>query len=242
MNLSSVVQESKVVQSASFIELLTEVIELLRGESGRIGNQTVTEGLVKLEPVGEALVIGDLHGDLESFIAILKSSGFMQKLAASKDSTLIFLGDYGDRGARSAEVYYTILRLKLAFPEQVILLRGNHEGPEDLMASPHDLPLQFQFRFKEDGRAVYSKVRELFACLYNAVLVEERYLMVHGGLSPEITSAQDLANANATHPANDVLEDLLWSDPNDTVRNVLYSPRVRENFSAKASRKKSCRI
>jgi len=225
MNLSSVVQESKVVQSASFIELLTEVIELLRGESGRIGNQTVTEGLVKLEPVGEALVIGDLHGDLESFIAILKSSGFMQKLAASKDSTLIFLGDYGDRGARSAEVYYTILRLKLAFPEQVILLRGNHEGPEDLMASPHDLPLQFQFRFKEDGRAVYSKVRELFACLYNAVLVEERYLMVHGGLSPEITSAQDLANANATHPANDVLEDLLWSDPNDTVRNVLYSPR-----------------
>jgi diadenosine tetraphosphatase ApaH/serine/threonine PP2A family protein phosphatase len=138
---------------------------------------------------------------------------------------LIFLGDYGDRGARSTEVYYTILKLKLAFPEQVILLRGNHEGPEDLMASPHDLPLQFQFKFKEDGRAVYSKVRELFACLYNAVLVEERYLMVHGGLSPEITSAQDLANANMTHPENDVLEDLLWSDPNDTIKSVLYSPR-----------------
>jgi diadenosine tetraphosphatase ApaH/serine/threonine PP2A family protein phosphatase len=225
MNLSSVVQESKVVHSASFIELLTETIELLRGESGRIGNQTVTESLVKLEPSGEALVIGDLHGDLESLIGILKSSGFIQKMAASKDATLIFLGDYGDRGARSTEVYYTILRLKLAFPEQIILLRGNHEGPEDLMASPHDLPLQFQVRFKENGRAVYSKVRELFACLYNAVLVEERYLMVHGGLSPEITRAQDLANANATHPAKDFLEDLLWSDPNDMVRNVLYSPR-----------------
>jgi diadenosine tetraphosphatase ApaH/serine/threonine PP2A family protein phosphatase len=225
MNLSSVVQESKAVQSASFIELLTETIELLHGESGQIGNQTVTEGLVKLEPLGEALVIGDMHGDLESLVYILQSSGFMQKLVASKDATLIFLGDYGDRGARSTEVYYTILKLKLAFPEQVILLRGNHEGPEDLMASPHDLPLQFQFRFKEDGRAVYSKVRELFACLYNAVLVEERYLMVHGGLSPEITSAQDLANANMTHPENDVLEDLLWSDPNDTIKSVLYSPR-----------------
>ena len=225
MNLSSVVQESKVVQSASFIELLAETIELLHGESGRIGNQTVAEGLVKLEPLGEALVIGDVHGDLESLIAILKSSGFMQKLAASKDETLVFLGDYGDRGARSTEVYYTILKLKLAFPEQVILLRGNHEGPEDLMASPHDLPMQFQFRFKEDGRAVYSKVRKLFACLYNAVLVEERYLMVHGGLSPEIATAQDLANANKTHPEKDVLEDLLWSDPNDTVKSVLYSPR-----------------
>jgi diadenosine tetraphosphatase ApaH/serine/threonine PP2A family protein phosphatase len=225
MNLSSVVQESKAVQSDDFIELLEQTIALLHGESGRIGNQTVAEGLVKLEPLGEALVIGDVHGDLESLIAILKSSGFTQKLAASKDTTLVFLGDYGDRGARSTEVYYTILKLKLAFPEQVILLRGNHEGPEDLMASPHDLPMQFQFRFKEDGRAVYSKVRKLFACLYNAVLVEERYLMVHGGLSPEITTAQDLANANKTHPEKDVLEDLLWSDPNDTVKSVLYSPR-----------------
>jgi diadenosine tetraphosphatase ApaH/serine/threonine PP2A family protein phosphatase len=225
MNLSLLVEESAAVQSGGFIEIVEKAIDLLRGESGRIGNQTIAERLVKLEPSGEALVIGDLHGDLESLITILKSSGFIQKIAASKDATLIFLGDYGDRGARSAEVYYTILKLKLAFPEQVIILRGNHEGPEDLMASPHDLPLQFQFRFKDNWRAVYSKVRELFAYLYNAVLVEERYLMVHGGLSPEISSVQDLANANKTHPEKDFLEDLLWSDPNDTVRNVLYSPR-----------------
>jgi diadenosine tetraphosphatase ApaH/serine/threonine PP2A family protein phosphatase len=225
LKLSSVVKESKAVQSGSFVKILEKTIDLLRGESGKIGNLDIIEGLVKLEPSGEALVIGDLHGDLESLISILKSSGFTRKMTERKDATLIFLGDYGDRGARSAAVYYTVLRLKLAFPEQVILLRGNHEGPEDLMASPHDLPMQFQFRFKEDGRALYSKVRELFAYLYNAVLVEERYLMVHGGLSPEIATAQDLANANKTHPEQDFLEDLLWSDPNDTVRNVLYSPR-----------------
>jgi diadenosine tetraphosphatase ApaH/serine/threonine PP2A family protein phosphatase len=225
LKLSLVVKESKAVQSGSFVKILEKTINLLRGESGKIGNLDIIERLVKLEPSGEALVIGDLHGDLESLISILQSSGFTRKMTERKDTALIFLGDYGDRGARSAAVYYTVLRLKLAFPEQVILLRGNHEGPEDLMASPQDLPLQFQFRFKEDGRAVYSKVRELFPYLYNAVLVEERYLMVHGGLSPEITTAQDLANANTTHPEQDFLEDLLWSDPNDTVRNVLYSPR-----------------
>jgi protein phosphatase len=87
------------------------------------------------------------------------------------------------------------------------------------------LPMQFQFRFKEQGRTAYSKVRELFAYLYNAVLVEERYLMVHGGLSPNINSIEDLAWANLTHPANEILEDLLWSDPNDVVKAVLYSPR-----------------
>jgi diadenosine tetraphosphatase ApaH/serine/threonine PP2A family protein phosphatase len=225
MYLSEVLTESKIVQSGSFVKLLAETIDVLRGESGKIGNQTVTEGLVKLEPSGEALVVGDLHGDIESLITILKSSGFTEKMAARKDATLIFLGDYGDRGAHSTEVYYTILKLKLAFPEQVILLRGNHEGPEDLMASPHDLPMQFQARFKENWRTVYTKTRELFAYLHNAVLVPERYLMVHGGLSPNIESIQDLANANTTHPEKDFLEDLLWSDPNDRVKEVLYSPR-----------------
>jgi diadenosine tetraphosphatase ApaH/serine/threonine PP2A family protein phosphatase len=225
MNLSSVVKESKAVQSGGFVKTVEKAIGLLRGESGRIGNQTVTERLVKLEPLGEALVIGDLHGDLESLISILQSSGFTRKIASSKDATLIFLGDYGDRGEYSAEVYYTILKLKLAFPEQVVLLRGNHEGPDDLMASPHDLPLQFQFRFKENWKTAYTKTRELFAYLYNAVLVEERYLMVHGGLSPEISSAQDLARAHKVHPARGLLEDLLWSDPNDMVKDVLYSPR-----------------
>jgi protein phosphatase len=225
VNLSLIVKESKAVQSDGFVKIVENAIDLLHGESGKIGNLTVSERLVKLEPLGEALVIGDLHGDLESLIAILKNSGFTQKMTKRKDATLIFLGDYGDRGAYSAEVYYIVLRLKLAFPEQTVLLRGNHEGPEDLLASPHDLPMQFQFRFKENWRTAYAKTRELFTYLYNAVLVEERCLMVHGGLSPNINSIQDLARANVTHPEQEFLEDLLWSDPNDMVKEVLYSPR-----------------
>jgi protein phosphatase len=225
LNLSLIIKESKTVQSAHFVKTLEKAIDLLRGESGRLGNLNVSERLVKLEPLGEALVIGDLHGDLESLITILKNSDFMQKMSRRKDATLIFLGDYGDRGAYSAEVYYAVLKLKLAFPEQTVLLRGNHEGPEDLLASPHDLPMQFQFRFKENWRTAYAKTRELFAYLYNAVLVEERCLMVHGGLSPNINSIHDLAHANVTHPEQEFLEDLLWSDPNDMVKEVLYSPR-----------------
>jgi diadenosine tetraphosphatase ApaH/serine/threonine PP2A family protein phosphatase len=224
-NLSLIVKESLAVQSDGFAKIVERAIDLLRRESGRLGNLNVSERLVKLEPLGEALVIGDLHGDLDSLVSILKSSGFTQKMTKRKDAILIFLGDYGDRGAYSAEVYYTVLNLKLAFPEQIVLLRGNHEGPDDLMASPHDLPMQFQIRFKEKWRTAYSKIRELFAYLYNAVLVEERCLVVHGGLSPNINGIQDLAHANMTHPEQEFLEDLLWSDPNDMVKEVLYSPR-----------------
>jgi protein phosphatase len=225
VNLSLIIKESKAVQSDSFVKIVENAIDLLREESGRLGNLNISERLVKLEPLGEALVIGDLHGDLESLFNILKSSGFTQKMTKRKDAILIFLGDYGDRGAYPAEVYYAVLKLKLAFPEQTVLLRGNHEGPEDLLASPHDLPMQFQFRFKEKWRTAYAKTRELFAYLYNAVLVEERYLMIHGGVSPNINSIHDLAHANVTHPEQEFLEDLLWSDPNDMVKEVLYSPR-----------------
>jgi protein phosphatase len=220
MNLSLVIKESLAVQSGDFIKIVESAIDLFREESGRIGNLTILGRLVKLEPVGEALVVGDLHGDLESLISILRSSDFTQKLARSKDATLIFLGDYGDRGAYSAEVYYTVLRLKFSFPEQVILMRGNHEGPEDLLVAPHDLPMQFQHRFKEKWKEAYAKTRELWDHLNNAVLVEERYLMVHGGLPSNISSIQDLACQE-----EEFLEDLLWSDPSDTVQGVMWSPR-----------------
>jgi diadenosine tetraphosphatase ApaH/serine/threonine PP2A family protein phosphatase len=225
LNLSLLVEEAKAVQSSDFIEILEQTLDLLCRENGKTGNQMVSGRLVKLQPLGEALVIGDLHGDLESLLIVLNTSAFLQKMTNLKDTMLIFLGDYGDRGAHSTEVYYILMRLKLAFPKQVVILRGNHEGPEDLMASPHNLPRSFQSRFGENWKTVYSKTRELFTCLYNALLVDERYLMVHGGLSPDIDNVQDLANANLSHPEKQFLENLLWSDPDDLVKEVLNSPR-----------------
>jgi diadenosine tetraphosphatase ApaH/serine/threonine PP2A family protein phosphatase len=247
MNLSSLVKESMAVQSEGFIENMEKTIRLLRGERGKIGYLEITERLVRLGSSGEVLVIGDLHGDLESLLHILGASGFTQKMTQREDAFLVFLGDYGDRGPQSAEIYSLVLKLKLAFPRQIVLLRGNHEGPEDLMASPHDLPLNFQARFKENWKLAYSKVRELFHYLSNAVIVEERYLMVHGGLSPEITSAQDLATANLTHPEKEFLEDLLWSDPDETVNGISPSPRgagklFGKNVTEKVLRKLNVRI
>lgn len=233
MNLSSLCKESMAVQTEGFIETVDKTIHLLRGERGKIGRMKIMERLIRLEPLGEALVIGDLHGDLESFLHILRASGFTQKMTRREDALLVFLGDYGDRGAQSAEIYYLVLKLKLAFPKQVVLLRGNHEGPADLMASPHDLPLSFQARFEENLTLAYSKVRELFCYLCNALIVKGRYLMVHGGLSPEITNTQDLATANLTHPKKKFLEDLLWSDPDDRVQGVSPSPRGAGNLFGK---------
>ncbi len=93
------------------------------------------------------------------------------------------------------------------------------------MASPHDLPIQFQQRFNQKGAIAYAKTRELWNYLHNAVLVEERCLMVHGGLPSKLNSVEDLASAHEAHPKQEFLEELLWSDPDEMVRNARPSPR-----------------
>ncbi|MEM3578679.1 MAG: metallophosphoesterase family protein [Candidatus Bathyarchaeia archaeon] len=225
MQLQQIVKEALDASCQEFCQLVEEAIKLLQSEDGKIGNLEVVGRLVKLKPIGEALIVGDLHGDLESLIDIINNSRFIQKMSQNPDVFAVFLGDYGDRGPYSAEVYHTVLRLKLQFPRQVILLRGNHEGPEDLTASPHDLPWQFEARFGAGWKKAYTKIRELFDCLYNAVIVEDRYLMVHGGPPSQAKTLEDLAYAHARHPKESLLEDLLWSDPTDVISETCASPR-----------------
>ncbi|MBS7616363.1 serine/threonine protein phosphatase [Candidatus Bathyarchaeota archaeon] len=235
--IKQVVKEALEATCENFCKITEEARRLICSENGKIGVFEVFGRLVKLQPANEALIVGDLHGDLESLIDILNGSGFIQKMRQSPDSVMVFLGDYGDRGAYSAEVYYTILKLKLFFPKQIILMRGNHEGPEDLMASPHDLPWQFQSRFGAEWEKAYNKIRELFKGLYNAVFVERRCLMIHGGLSPNMKTIEDLAYAHNKHPKERLLEDMLWSDPTEMVDEFCASPRgAGKLFSAKVTR------
>lgn len=224
-NLSQIAKAALEVQCEEFTRLVEEAAQLLAKEDGLVGNFNVIGRLVKVKPLGEAVIVGDLHGDLESLILILKETDFLPKIAQNNEAVLIFLGDYGDRGSCSAEVYHVVLKLKLLFPEQVILMRGNHEGPEDLLASPHDLPMQFHARFGEKWRDAYSKIRELFEQLYNAVLVKDRYMMIHGGLPPQTKTIEDLAYAHIKHPKQRLLEDMLWSDPTEMIKTVCESPR-----------------
>lgn len=233
VNLSQIIKESLNVQSDGFKKIIEETTRFLRDERGKIKNFVISGRLLKLKPLGKALIIGDLHGDLESLIDIFKKSKYIPKLVKNKNTFMVFLGDYGDRGAYSIEVYYTVLKLKLLFPEQIILMRGNHEGPKDLLASPHDLPVQFQTRFPGKGANIYEKIRELFTYFCNAVLVEKRYLMVHGGLPPKLSTFEDLAYAHVKHPKASYLEDMLWSDPNDTIKGIYPSPRGAGKFFGK---------
>ena len=162
-------------------------------------------GLVLVVPqaVRGVIVVGDIHGDIESLVHILKAEDM------EKADRIIFLGDYGDRGEGSVEVYYLLLRLKVSVKEKVIMLRGNHEGP--MPVRPHDLPSLFIKRYGAKGNTLYKKLKELWTYLPLAVLVEGRYLMLHGGLPRNVASIMDIAYAHESASRN--FEEILWSDP-----------------------------
>jgi len=225
MKATELAKKALKISCDDFVELTERTVQLLSKEQGRVGNMEIVGKLVRVKPSGNAVILGDIHGDLESLVQVLSESRFLEKAEKDEEVNLIFLGDYGDRGERSAEVYYIVLRLKESFPDRVVLMRGNHEGPEDLLAYPHDLPLQLRQRFGEDWLKAYRKLRKLFDCLYNAVQVEERYLMIHGGIPSHTRSIEDLAYAHLKHPRETLLEEMLWSDPMEGIRGTYSSPR-----------------
>ena len=208
-----------------FLRLVGSVSGRLATENGRIGTLKITGRLIEAAPVGEAIIVGDLHGDLKSLVHILEDSKFLSKARSGGDVLLIFLGDYGDRGTHSPEVYYVILKLKEMFPERVILMKGNHEGPSDLLASPHELPIQMKNKFGNKGSEAYLKLRELFNHLYTGVIIEDRYVLLHGGAPSQATTVKDIAYAHETHPRERHLEEILWSDPWNGIKGTIASPR-----------------
>ncbi|MFP3985688.1 MAG: metallophosphoesterase family protein [Candidatus Bathyarchaeia archaeon] len=224
-SLAKIVRNAFEAGIVEYVSLVEKTARLLASEKGSIGSLTIDGRLVRAQPSGQAIVVGDLHGDLESLVDMMKASKFIEKASHNSEVLLVFLGDYGDRGSYSAEVYYVVLKLKQLFPEKVVLMRGNHEGPDDLLAHPHDLPQNLQVRFGKEGATVYSKIRELFAHLYNGVGLEDFCVMLHGGVPSQASSLEDLKFAHLKHPEERHLEEILWSDPDDAVKGTQPSPR-----------------
>ncbi|MBI4700727.1 MAG: serine/threonine protein phosphatase [Deltaproteobacteria bacterium] len=71
---------------------------------------------------GRTFVTGDIHGDLD---ALLLNLGQLPRLDAG--DTLVFVGDYLNRGPKSAQVIELVRGLPQRTPAKVVLLRGNHE-------------------------------------------------------------------------------------------------------------------
>lgn len=181
------------------------------------------ETLLKIE--GPIYVVGDLHGNLFDFFNILRNIGL------PSSTKILFLGDYVDRGAFSLEVITFLLALKCAFPENVYMIRGNHEVRS--VNAMYGFKEQVSERYDDELWEMFNKV---FDYLPLAAIIDNKYFAVHGGLSSKLDSPEiianirrpltcDFENEKEQSDLRTLILDLLWSDPVTSIAHFVPSPR-----------------
>ena len=112
----------------------------------------------------------------------------------------------------------------MRYPNRITLLRGNHESRFITQTYGfHDECLR-----KYGTSSVWKYCTELFDYLSLAAVIDERVFCVHGGLSPEIRTLDQiqLINRKQEVPTDGAMSDLLWSDPDDTIDGWAPNPRM----------------
>lgn len=144
----------------------------------------------------KVIVIGDVHGCAEELKILL------HQLPLDQDTTLVFLGDYVDRGPDSKGVIDTVLNVSELY--KVIALKGNHEWLfEEYLKKPNDAVAAGNFilnggsatlaSYSVDG-STFTVPNEHRAFLdgLQTFYATERHFFVHAGIPPGFDFAKEV--------------------------------------------------
>lgn len=172
-------------------DCLARVEDLMRGEPAL------------LEFGGKTVFVGDTHGDFVITKAVA------ERFFEDKTQKIVFLGDYIDRapvdvGSSLPNILY-LLFLKTAYPNQVVLLRGNHEATYAIPCFPYDFEDEVETSFP----GMHERFLRVFAQMPLMVLVNKVFA-AHGGILKGC-GLEELRGVGK----NDVqvTEAITWSDP-----------------------------
>ena len=180
-----------------------------------------------LQLSGRFIVVGDIHGNFDALLDIFGKVGYPNCIS------YLFLGDYVDRGPKSLEVSVFLFCLKVLFPKNIYLLRGNHDNPisqtsSSIFSGSNSFSNQLEYNgFLEIGEIVSNCFSYLpLACILNTDF------LVHAGISPLIKTRSDLFKINK--PIDGCKEgtatfDFLWSDPQNITTD--FAPNTKRGAS-----------
>ncbi|XP_075246410.1 protein phosphatase 3 catalytic subunit alpha-like isoform X2 [Convolutriloba macropyga] len=177
-------------------------LKIIRSASALFGEEP---NLLEIE--APVTICGDVHGQYYDLLKLFGIGGGVSK------NRYLFLGDYVDRGMFSIEVVLLMYAMKISYPQNLIMLRGNHEC--------RHLTKVFSFRdecIAKYNLRIYKACIESFDCLPLSAIVNRQFFCVHGGLSPRINTIDQIFNIDRFKEPNrrgDAMTDMLWSDPHE---------------------------
>jgi len=186
-------------------------------------------------------ICGDIHGQYHDLLRLFEYGGF------PPESNYIFLGDYVDRGKQSLETITLMMAYKVKFPENFFLLRGNHECASITRIYGFYDECKRRYNIK-----MWKQFCDVFNCFPVCGLVDEKILCMHGGLSPEISSMDQVRRLvrPTDVPDTGIICDLLWADPDKDIAgwaesdrgvSFIFGPDVVTSFLQKQDMDLVCR-
>ncbi|KAJ8611014.1 hypothetical protein MRB53_038227 [Persea americana] len=186
-------------------------------------------------------ICGDIHGQYYDLLRLFEYGGF------PPEANYLFLGDYVDRGKQSLETICLLLAYKIKYPENFFVLRGNHE-----CASINRIYGFYDECKRRYNIKLWKTFTDCFNCLPIAAIIDEKIFTMHGGLSPDLNSMEQIRRVMRPTDIPDcgLLCDLLWSDPdkditgwseNDRGVSFTFGPDVVSRFLQKHDMDLICR-
>lgn len=190
------------------------------------------------------VVVGDLHSDDLTLDRIIEKVD-----PYNKDVFMVFLGDYVDRGKGHLAILDKLWSLKLDLPDQILLLRGNHDSGymdaegvrleygKDLGSEERDFFPLYLDDLREKGLISEDFMRTYFDFCKTLphiamIKLENQWTMcVHGGLPRPnekkpyydyIETLSSLADDQLVDKiGRSIITNMLWSDPTEGETGII---------------------
>ncbi len=209
--------DSGIPACKTLYDKLNSLKDLLQKEKAKVKKSSInvrTNGNIAYLPKkGKAIFVGDLHGDFEALVSIVKQSRFFGAMKKKEKLFLVFLGDYGDRGLKTIETINGVASLKLTYPGNVILLKGNHE--ERMIAERYGTYDVFVRKYgSQQGESLFSFYCQVMSVLPALVIAANGIIGVHGGIPNQDINSLEVLN---TEQGEELVQQMTWNDPDSYI-------------------------